>query len=236
MSTIRVEKTANYSVISNVPLNDERLSWDAKGVIAYLLSKPNDWVIRVTDLIKKSPSGQYVVRRVLRELEQYGYLERKRYKDKTGKFYWEQVLYETPKAMSGFSTDGLSTCGKVPDITSTDLSNGTEIPKTKGATSAHHPRAKSAEDMAFDQWFTDKRQHPAIKAIKQVWGWYPRKSKAMYEGLIDMIGDDPDIPRLERAYAEAVGAKGMNPNKMLIIVRDGYLHRFYYEVDNVIKV
>lgn len=231
MSTIRVEKNANYSVVSNVPLNDERLSWEARGVIAYLLSKPNNWIIRINDLVRKSPAGEHIIRRVLKELETAGYIERKRHNDKQGKFYWEQTIYETPKTISGFPTNGASTSGEVPYIPNTDLPKADET-KHNDATSAPPAPAMREVDNEFASWFTEKRKHPAIQAIKKVWGYYPKRSRALYEGLIEMLGDNPDIPKLEWAYAEAVGAKAMNPMKMLVIVKDGYLQGYYYEVEN----
>ena len=48
MSTIRVVKGGNYSVINNTVLNDDRVSWEAKGMACYLLSKPDDWRINAS--------------------------------------------------------------------------------------------------------------------------------------------------------------------------------------------
>ncbi|MGR5875594.1 hypothetical protein ACT7DH_27750 [Bacillus pacificus] len=43
MGIFRVKKDVNYSVIHNTPLRDEKLSWRAKGLLAYMLSLPDDW-------------------------------------------------------------------------------------------------------------------------------------------------------------------------------------------------
>jgi len=40
---IRVEKNKNYSVVNNTVLRDTKISWKAKGIMAYMLSKPDDW-------------------------------------------------------------------------------------------------------------------------------------------------------------------------------------------------
>lgn len=42
MGIIRVKKDSNYSVINNTGLKDERLSWKAKGILAYALTLPDD--------------------------------------------------------------------------------------------------------------------------------------------------------------------------------------------------
>ena len=40
---VRVEKNKNYTIINNTSLYDERLSWKAKAIHAFMLSKPDDW-------------------------------------------------------------------------------------------------------------------------------------------------------------------------------------------------
>ncbi|KAB1363607.1 DNA-binding protein, partial [Bacillus thuringiensis] len=50
MGIFRVKKDTNYSVIHNTPLRDENLSWRAKGLLAYMLSLPDDWTFHATEL------------------------------------------------------------------------------------------------------------------------------------------------------------------------------------------
>lgn len=100
MTTIRVSKDKNYSVINNTVLNDERLSWKAKGMAAYLLSKPDDWEIVRENLINQSNDGITSVRSALQELEECGYLVRTRRQDEHGRFVWERTLYETPQPVT----------------------------------------------------------------------------------------------------------------------------------------
>ncbi|MBX3014646.1 MAG: helix-turn-helix domain-containing protein [Caldilineaceae bacterium] len=99
MATIRVAKNQNYSVINNTVLNDDRLSWKAKGLAAYLLSKPDDWSIVREDLAKRSRDGVDAVRTALKELEDAGYLVRTR-RSIRGKFEWEHILHEIPLAQA----------------------------------------------------------------------------------------------------------------------------------------
>lgn len=97
MSTIRVIKSNNYSVINNTVLNDDRISWEAKGLAAYLLSKPDDWRINTNQLWQASANGHGSVKRVLRELEGAGYLRRTRTRRPNGSFEWDHALYEVPQ-------------------------------------------------------------------------------------------------------------------------------------------
>lgn len=139
MSVIRVRKDANYFAASNEPFNDKRLSWGARGLMGYLLSKPDGWEVRNSDLIKQGPAGEHKIRRMLAELRKFGYMNRIRLSlpDKT--FDWVTEVYESPsqnphpekgiikKEASGrFSTSGSSTSGKVPHIVTTDEINNEE--------------------------------------------------------------------------------------------------------------
>lgn len=91
-----------YVMINKHFLSDERLSWKAKGLLAYLLSKPDDWRVLVVDLIKQSKDGEKAVRSGLNELEQCGYLENNPVRHTEGSkkgqiIYWEKVVYEYPQ-------------------------------------------------------------------------------------------------------------------------------------------
>ena len=74
MGIFRVEKKDNYVVLDKVFLNDKRLSWQAKGLLAYMLSMPNDWVFRIEDLKNRSSNGRDSTKSIIKELQQYGYI------------------------------------------------------------------------------------------------------------------------------------------------------------------
>ena len=74
---IRVQKRKDpYARIDKVPINDKRLTWKARGVLLYLLSKPDDWRVIIADLINQSPQGESAVRAALHELKEAGYIQR----------------------------------------------------------------------------------------------------------------------------------------------------------------
>ena len=64
-----------FSRVSKSMLDDEHLSWRAKGVLSYLLGKPAGWKLRATDLMNKSKDGSRAVRAALKELRAAGYAE-----------------------------------------------------------------------------------------------------------------------------------------------------------------
>ena len=55
MAVFRVEKTRNYTVMSNHHLRDKSLSLKAKGLLSLMLSLPEDW-----DYTTKGRCGQYL--------------------------------------------------------------------------------------------------------------------------------------------------------------------------------
>jgi hypothetical protein len=114
---IRTNKRENpYVMIDKCGLNDERLSWKAKGLLAYLLSKPDDWQIYESDLIKRAKDGRDAVRTALRELEKYGYMSRRQMRSEGGSFgQMEYVIYERPITEELDTDDGKPVDGeKVP--------------------------------------------------------------------------------------------------------------------------
>ena len=93
---IHIPKVARYFVVDNALFSDAQLSWEARGLMGYLLSKPDDWKVRFYDLVAHGPAGQHKIQRMLRELEDAGYLRRKRVKRPNGAFDWESIVFEAP--------------------------------------------------------------------------------------------------------------------------------------------
>lgn len=93
---IRVKKETGYVVIDKTFLSDKRLSWKAKGIIAYMLSMPDDWVFYLDELSTHSTDGKSSFRSGLNELKKAGYVRRKKYRQDDGTFKWETIVYERP--------------------------------------------------------------------------------------------------------------------------------------------
>ena len=94
---IRAQRTAGeYFTMSNHGINNDALSFKAKGLLAYLMSKPDKWEIRVSDLCKHAPDGEASIRAGLAELEKFGYLARKRENLPDGRFQWISVVSDKP--------------------------------------------------------------------------------------------------------------------------------------------
>ena len=78
MAVFRVEKTRNYTVMSNQHLRDKRLSLKAKGLLSLMLSLPEDWDYTTKGLARICKDGVDSICATVRELEGSGYIVRKR--------------------------------------------------------------------------------------------------------------------------------------------------------------
>lgn len=95
---IRVQKNKEnpYVMINKGFLENVELSWKAKGLLTYLLSRPDNWQIYVSHLIKQSTDGNTAVRSALKELKTFGYLQKYPVRIGNKIVYWESLVYEIP--------------------------------------------------------------------------------------------------------------------------------------------
>lgn len=63
----------DFTVLSNEFLKDTRLSWKAKGIIAYVAMLPDDWVLNMRDLTNRATDGRDSLYSGIKELETFGY-------------------------------------------------------------------------------------------------------------------------------------------------------------------
>lgn len=98
MAVFRVEKSKNYTTISNCCLRDINLSLKAKGLLAQMLSLPEDWDYTLLGLTKLNKEGKDAIRAALSELEKAGYVIRSRARDEHGRLRGaDYFVYETPQ-------------------------------------------------------------------------------------------------------------------------------------------
>jgi hypothetical protein len=99
MSVFRINKTANYTVMSNHHFKEKKMSLKAKGLLSLMLSLPDDWDYSISGLATLSKDGKDSIMSALAELEKFRYLERKRLTNSKGQFSGvEYNIYEIPQA------------------------------------------------------------------------------------------------------------------------------------------
>jgi hypothetical protein len=98
MSVIRVNKTANYTVLSNYHFKEKKMSLKAKGLLSLMLSLPDTWNYTIAGLVSLSKDGKDSVMSGLAELENFGYLIRTQKVNERGQFSGiEYNIYEQPQ-------------------------------------------------------------------------------------------------------------------------------------------
>lgn len=122
----------NFQILPNATARDKRLSFRARGLLAFMLSYPENWNFN-RDWIAAQTDGEGVtaVRTALQELEKAGYLYRRRVQV-NGRFEWVQKIYRTPQGgladqtTGGFPADEISADGNQPSTEELMTNNGEE--------------------------------------------------------------------------------------------------------------
>lgn len=97
MPVCRVEKSKGFTILSNHILRDKRLSMKARGLLAYVLSLPDDWDYTVAGLSAAAGMGKAAVNSGLHEMETAGYLTRRMLRAEDGTFLdIEYTFHEAP--------------------------------------------------------------------------------------------------------------------------------------------
>jgi hypothetical protein len=107
MALIKIQRF--FGAVPNELLNNPEISFKAKGLYAYLNSKPDNWDFSVERISHQAKEGVDSVRGAIHELEQFGYLIRRKHQDEKGFWEIDYILYETPieeKTYLGKSNEG----------------------------------------------------------------------------------------------------------------------------------
>lgn len=102
MSIVRAARKAQFYNLPTTIVDDDRLSWEARGMLVYLLSKPDKWTVQVRDLINRTrnaigkSAGKDKVYSIINELRAAGYIYRE-FKREGGSFVGvDYEVSETP--------------------------------------------------------------------------------------------------------------------------------------------
>ena len=98
MAVFRIEKTRDYTVMSNHHLKDRTLTLKSKGLLSMMLSLPDEWNYTTRGLAAICREGVDSICAALKELETHGYIRRTQLRDEKGKITdTECVIYEMPQ-------------------------------------------------------------------------------------------------------------------------------------------
>ena len=97
MAVIRVNKSKNYTVMSNYQFKDKNMSLKAKGLLSMMLSLPDNWNYSVEGFVTICKESKTSIQSTLKELEDLKYLKRTRTQNTKGQFKYIYDIYEKPQ-------------------------------------------------------------------------------------------------------------------------------------------
>lgn len=160
MAIVRVNKTNDYTVISNYHFKEKEMSLKAKGLLSLMLSLPEGWDFSITGLVALSADGKDSVMTALNEIEKFGYLVRTRQVDEKGKFAgYDYDIYEKPKSENPYADNPYA---ENPQQYNTKQSS-TYINKKENTKEKDGNGEKLVDGDAVTRWFGN------------IWDIYPRK-------------------------------------------------------------
>ena len=148
MAVFRVERTQNYTVMSNYHLRDKSLSLKAKGLLSLMLSLPETWDYTLSGLAKISLEGKDAIRATVVELEKAGYIQRHQTTGKDGKFGSNEYIIREYPASHEPPLEGPSSAQPLSENPST-------VPPSAGATLTENPTQIKKDPVKKDQEITD---------------------------------------------------------------------------------
>ena len=149
MAVFRIERTRDYTVMSNHHLRNANLSLKAKGLLSMMLSLPEDWNYTTRGLAKICKEGVDAIGAALRELEGAGYIVRHQRRDKSGRITdTEYVIYEQPQPDLS-KPDTASPDTENPDMVKPDTEKPAELNIEKSNTEKTITYGSSTDSIPF---------------------------------------------------------------------------------------
>ena len=152
MAVFRIERTRDYTVMSNHHLRDKALSLKSKGLLSMMLSLPEDWNYTTRGLAKICKEGVDAIGGALRELEAAGYIVRHQMRDRQGRISdTEYVIYEQPqpKEPDTPQPDTASPDTENPYLADPDTEKPAELNIEKSKTQKSNTQGSSTDSIPF---------------------------------------------------------------------------------------
>lgn len=193
MAVIRVNKTADYTVMSNTHFKDNEISLKAKGLLSLMLSLPDNWDYSINGLVTLSKDGRDSVMNTLTELEDFGYLSRTQITNEKGQFAGYQYdIFENPQQGNSNSEEPNA---EKPNAENPEQLNTNKSSTNKSSIKEKKERKKTSFDDILAAYTTDE------KTLELLGEWLKvRKAKraAMTDRAIQL-----NIDKLDRLANES---------------------------------
>ncbi len=140
MAVFRIERTRDYTVMSNHHLKDTALSLKAKGLLSMMLSLPDEWNYTTRGLAAICKEGVDAIGGALRELEKAGYIVRRQLRGPGGRISdTEYTIYEKPRPAAEEPPEEPGPDTPPPDTDAPDTENPYLVEPDMGEPSTEKP-------------------------------------------------------------------------------------------------
>lgn len=175
ITIIRTRRRQRFVVLDQKAVDDERLSWAARGLLHYLLARPDDWKVLVKDLQRRGDLKRDGIYKLLKELRKTGYARYVSVRNEQGQirggnyYIYEQPLPHPalpdtaepdPAAPRPAKPEGLPTTDK--DLIRTT----TTIPTTTNRR-GHFPETRP-DCIEFAPWVPEELKSSALQLVKEL--------------------------------------------------------------------
>ena len=157
MAVYRVERTRDYTVMSNHHLKDTALSLKAKGLLSMFLSFPDDWNYSTRGLAAICKEGVEAIGNTIKELEKAGYIVRRQLRGANGRITdTEYIIYEQPQEPERTGPDMDRPDTTPPDTASPDTGNPDMVDPDAAGPAMDGPDAENHAQLNINQSTTQK--------------------------------------------------------------------------------
>lgn len=142
----------NFTPISNELLQNTKLSLEAKGLISFLVSLPNDWIIYKGQVQRALDMGDTKFDRVWKECVDAGYICVSKARTSEGRFIYDYTISD-----NRITTVGKSTYGKPTTIQKTEEENKEEQKKYKQKSSSSTEAAvQTPAEILYEKFYRNE--------------------------------------------------------------------------------
>ena len=152
MAVYRVQRTRDYTVMSNYHLKDKGLTLKSKGLLSMILSLPEEWNYTTRGLASICKEGVDAIGSELKELETAGYIVRRQLRGANGRITdTEYIIYEQPqpKKLDMLPSDVVSPDTENPDMVKPDTEKPAELNIEKSNTEKTITYGSSTDSIPF---------------------------------------------------------------------------------------
>ena len=152
MAVYRVQRTRDYTVMSNYHLKDKGLTLKSKGLLSMILSLPEEWNYTTRGLASICKEGVDAIGSALKELETAGYIVRRQLRGANGRITdTEYIIYEQPqpKKLDMLPSDVVSPDTENPDMVKPDTEKPAELNIEKSNTEKTITYGSSTDSIPF---------------------------------------------------------------------------------------